>query len=358
MARAPTPLFSESGPNRPATLKDIAEKAGVSATTVSNVLLGREGNYSQETAKQIQDLAKKLGYRRNSVARNLVTRRSYTLGLLIEDSFNITHPENLYFVSFLQFFLQRAGELNHQVKLILQNGFDEESIVPRINDGSIDGLVGLVLSPENELTRWLATAEFLPSVLVGGESEQESPSSLDIDDEHSMAAVAEHLLSLGHRRFWFVGGLGKHPALAARLRGFRHALEQAEVPFGDECLLRTDIEGRDTHHVLETYCTLPEQDRPTAIVCVNDLIAISLLRQAEKAGISVPGNFSLTGFDGFPQGDWARPSLTTIRQPFDRFGPRAAELLVKGAEGDRSIHHDVFPGELIVRASTGPAPTG
>jgi LacI family transcriptional regulator len=182
MARAPTPLFSESGPNRPATLKDIAEKAGVSATTVSNVLLGREGNYSQETAKQIQDLAKKLGYRRNSVARNLVTRRSYTLGLLIEDSFNITHPENLYFVSFLQFFLQRAGELNHQVKLILQNGFDEESIVPRINDGSIDGLVGLVLSPENELTRWLATAEFLPSVLVGGESEQESPSSLDIDD--------------------------------------------------------------------------------------------------------------------------------------------------------------------------------
>lgn len=352
MPRKAAPPQTSRPLNRPTTVKDIAAIAGVSATTVSNVLLGRAGNFSQATAKRIQDLAQELGYRRNSLARSLVTRRSSTLGLVIEENFNISNPENLYFVAFLRVFLRRAVDLKHQVKLIHQRGFEESVIVPQVSDGSIDGMVGLVLSPENPLNRWTGANGYLPAVLVGGEWKRDSPSTLDIDDEHSMGVVGNHLLELGHRRFWFVTGSARHPALTARRRGLVKSLRRQDCSLEKDGIFRTNMEGRDVSAIIKKYCGLPRSKRPTAIVCVNDLIAMSVMKEAEAAGLRIPEDFSLTGFDGFPQGEWSRPTLTTIRQPFEDLGRRAAEILVAGAEGARSIHHEVFPGELLVRQST------
>lgn len=338
---------------RPPTLKDIAEAAGVTQTTVSNVLLGREKNYSPATAEKIQELAKKMGYRRNSLARSLATRRSFTLGLVIEEAFHFSNPDNLYFVAFLQSFLEHAVAAKHQVKLIHQVGFDEDEIVPQVSDGSIDGLVGLVLSAENPLNHWLAGADYLPSVLVGGELGVDKPSTLDVDDRPSMAGMAEHLLELGHRDFWYVTAKGSHPSLVARQKGFTEQLAAKGIELSSECIKDTSMDGSDVEVTASAFLETEPASRPTALVCANDLVAVRLLHALQTQGIRVPEDVSISGFDGFPQGEWTQPTLTTVKQPLNIFGRRAAEILVKGSDGDAEVFHEVYPGELQVRGSTG-----
>ena len=352
MARPVTPLRSEKGLNRPATVKDIAEAAGVSATTVSNVLLNRAGNFSKTTSDQIKKIAKELGYRKNSLARNLVTRRSNTLGVLIEKDFNISSPDNYFFVAFVQSFMEYASAANQQVKLIQQADVTSDDVISKIDDGSIDGLVGLVLSPNNKVIPWLSDQALLPAVMVNMDTTVKTPSSLSFDDQDSMAQVARYLWDIGHRNVWYVSGVQDHPIVHDRLLGFRRVFEGRGSKMSDDQILKTKMTGENAADIIKQYLNTPTKKRPTAIACVNDLTALGIMREAEEAGLSIPGDFSLTGCDGSPQAKWVRPRLTTITQPFERFGKRAAELLVAGADGDRRIHHDSFPGELEIRESS------
>lgn len=356
MSEQENPRSTLAGRPRPPTLRDIAVAAGVTQTTVSNVLLGRDKNYSPSTAEKIQALAKQMGYRRNSLARSLATRRSFTLGLVIEEAFHFSNPDNLYFVAFLQSFLEHAVQYQHQVKLIHQKGFKEDEIVPQISDGSIDGVVGLVLCAENPLNEWLAGADYLPSVLVGGELGLSAPSTLDVDDTPSMAGMADHLLGLGHTQFWYVTGGGGHPSVVARQKGFTEHLAAQGLELPEDCIHYTPMDARDVQETVDAFLNLDEASRPTALVCANDLIAVRIMHALQAQGVRVPEDVSISGFDGFPQGEWTQPGLTTVKQPLNIFGRRAAEILVKGSEGDAEIFHEVYPGELQVRGSTA-APT-
>jgi LacI family transcriptional regulator len=337
---------------RSVTVKDIAADVGVSITTVSNVLLGKEGAYSPETGEKVKESARRLGYRRNNLARSLVRQRSQTLGVLIEERFNFSHPENHYFVGFLQGFLSEASRRRYQVKIVVQSDPPSDEVVAVVDDASIDGLAAVVLSPDNALFRWFDHGR-MPVVLVGCETRSPKACSVDVDDYESLGELVEHAWSLGHRRFAMVTGENEHGALTERARSFASHLLSRKVDGAEPLILRSDMEGHKADEVLRELAALPAAKRPSILVCANDLIAVSIIRQAPAHGLRVPEDFSVTGFDGFAVGDWCLPRLATVRQPLSRIGAKAAEILIASVEnpGEAPIQHAVLPGRLMLRES-------
>lgn len=342
----------EGRPGRSITVKDIAAEVGVSITTVSNVLLGKEGTYSPETGDKVKESARRLGYRRNNLARSLVRQRSQTLGILIEDRFNFSHPENHYFVGFLQGFLSEASRRRYQVKIVVQPEPTTDEVVSVVDDASIDGLAAVVLSPDNALFRWFDHGR-LPVVLVGCETRSPKACSVDVDDYESLGELVEQAWSLGHRRFALVTGENEHGALTERARAFTAHLLSRRAEGWEPLILRSDMEGHKADEVLRQLAALPAAKRPSILVCANDLIAVSIIRQAGAHGLRVPDDFSVTGFDGFAVGDWCTPRLATVRQPLSRIGVKAAEILIESVEnpGEAPIQHAVLPGRLLLRES-------
>ena len=167
-----------------------------------------------------------------------------------------------------------------------------------------------------------------------------------------MAQVVMHLWELGHRKVWYVFGARDRAAILASELGFRRVFERKETPLSDDQILHMEMTGRGARTVIERYLKTPSRQRPTAIACANDLAALGVLRAAEESGLSVPGDFSLTGCDGSPQAKWVHPRLSIINQPLRLLGQRAAEILVAGSDGVRRAHHASFPGELEVGGST------
>jgi LacI family transcriptional regulator len=346
------PVRKPKAPGRSITVKDIAAEVGVSITTVSNVLLGKEGTYSPETGEKVKESARRLGYRRNNLARSLVRQRSQTLGVLLEERFNFSHPENQYFVGFLQGFLQEAARRRYQVKIVMQANPPSDEIISAVDDASIDGLAAVVLSPDNALFGWFDHAR-LPVVLVGCETRSPKASSVDVDDYESLGELIEQAWSLGHRRFALVTGENEHGALSERERAFNAHVGGRRVDGGAPMVLRCDMEGHKADEVLKGLAKLGPAKRPSILVCANDLIAVSIIRQAAAHGLRVPEDFSVTGFDGFAVGDWCTPRLATVRQPLSRIGAKAAEILIESLEnpGEAPIQHAVLPGRLLLRES-------
>ncbi len=333
-------------------MKDIAAAVGVSITTVSNVLLGKETTYSAETGERVKQAARELGYRRNNLARSLVRQSSQTLGILIEERFNFSHPENHYFVGVLQGFLSEASRRRYQVKITVQADPTSDEVFSVLDDASIDGLATVVLSPDNVLLNGFGHTR-LPIVLVGCETRANNASSVDVDDYEALGEMIDHAWGLGHRRFALVTASWNQGSLSERERAFSvHVTNQVGNTW-TPLILRSDMEGKMALDVWKQVVALAPEQRPSILVCVNDLIAVSLIRHAATFGVRVPQDISITGFDGFAVGEWCQPRLTTVRQPLARIGAKAAEILIDTLENPdpAPIQHAVLPGRLLLRDS-------
>jgi DNA-binding LacI/PurR family transcriptional regulator len=206
-------------------------------------------------------------------------------------------------------------------------------------------------------------ARRVPYVLVDFEPDPDLL-GVNIDDEGATRAVAEHLTALGHRRFGVVIGHdaqgttgpeaqahAAHYVEASRLAGWRAGLEAAGIDWSAVPVASGPGKDRDTGHVAGARL-LDRADRPTAIVALSDQLALGVLDAAVERGIAVPGELSVAGFDDIAEAAVATPSLTTVRQPHNRKGSEAVRVLLE-APASGSV---VLPTELVVRASTAPAP--
>jgi DNA-binding LacI/PurR family transcriptional regulator len=174
-----------------------------------------------------------------------------------------------------------------------------------------------------------------------------------VDDYETHGELIEQAWSLGHRRFALVTGENAHGALSERERAFAAHVAGRRSDSTAPLVLRCDMEGHKADEVLKGLAKLGAGKRPTILVCANDLIAVSIIRQAPAHGLRVPEDFSVTGFDGFAVGEWCVPRLATVRQPLSRIGAKAAEILVEslGGGGVAPIQHAVLPGRLLLRES-------
>ena len=329
------------------TTRDVARRAGVSQPTVSLVLGGNpRARVASATRARVLRAAEELGYRPNLLARGLVRQRSYALGVLVPD---LANP---FFTEVVRGVERVAGGEGYAV--LLSDARETppekqlEALRARLVDGVIlDGLGAAALSG--------SALNGLNVVLVD-ESSERWP-SVASDAAAAGRMVAEHLLGLGHRTFGFLGPATDVFGFRMRERGFFSALRAAGIRPLSSWVRRTlpTVAGGES----AMRRLLAEVQRPTAVFCANDLIALGALKASLSKGVRVPEQLSLVGCDDIEMARVVTPELSTVAVPAREMGARAARLLLRqiGGDGDAAPRPSrLLPVRLVLRGSTAPAP--
>lgn len=328
------------------TMKDVATRAGVDTSTVSRALNDATRHLlSQPTVERVVAAADALGYRPNALARGLRTQKSRTIGMLVPDITNSFFPP---IVRGLEDSLQSEG---YTLVVINTDNDDERGRagLEKLLDRQVDGLVlaTIGLHGAGVPTR----TDGVPTVLVNRRSDDDVLSSVVPHEEAAVREVAQHLYELGHRHVAHVAG----PQTLSTGRDRRQAFDHACGEVGMEPPVVEVAEGFVRTAGRDACRRLLERDRDvTAIFGANDLIAIGCLEVLRDAGVRVPDDMSLVGYNDMPMVDLIDPPLTTVRVPQYQMGSEAARLLLEelhdepGVRG-RSVQ---IPSHLAVRRST------
>lgn len=325
-------------------MADVARAAGVSHQTVSRVLNGSD-NVRAETRDRVLRAVRDLDYRPNSMARALVTGRSWTLGVV---SFDTT----LYGPASTLFAIERAAHAEgYFISTVSVTSLDRESVldaVERLRGQGVDGI--LIITPqEGAVEAVLHVPRDMPVVAVEAGPEEAVP-VVAVDQVAGAAAATRHLLELGHRTVWHVAGPSDWLEARQRIEGWTTALEQAGADAPP--LLSGDWSARSGYELGRRIATVREV---TAIFAANDQMALGILRALYEAGREVPRDLSIVGFDDIPEAQFFTPPLTTVRQDFNEVGRQSLMLLLaEMAASTRSSSRVIVPARLEVRESTAP----
>ena len=329
---------------RRATIRDVARVAGVSVATVSRVF-NDSGPVNPETRRRIRDVARELRYAPNSAARSLSMRRTATLGVLLPD----LHGE---FFSEVIRGLDQTAQRHHYHLLVSSSHNDRAEVDAAIRAmrGRVDGL--LLMSPDVDAEALIAELpDDLPAVLLNCATASPRFDSLDVDNFGGARAMVRHLLELGHRRIAHIRGPARNHEAAERARGWRAALDEAGVAPDPALDLPGDF--TDATGYVQARALLAGDARPTAIFAANDAMAIGALGAARDAGLRVPDDLAVAGFDDVPIARYVSPPLTTVHVGISELATHAAGTLI-AALADPAGHrprHVVRPTTLVVRGS-------
>lgn len=337
--------MTTDGKRRRATLDDVARAASVSVATASRSLRDDE-QISVETRRRVQEAAERLGYVPNAAARNLKLRRSTTLGLMTPD---VTDPIHGQIATGFQ---QRAAELGYSV--ILANGFNRSEIeLQALADFAAHQVAGVVLM--GSVLRPASAARFLgPSAVVFIESEYVSRSGscgdlrrgcIRTDDGDGMRQVVEHLTQSGYRSIAY---FGEHARASGhiRLRALRGELAERGLPE------LSTYEPPDSDEAIVEIARRIAADGPEAIVCYDDKLALNLIDALRAAGVRVPVDIAVTGFDDIPFARISNPRLTTVMQESEHLGMLGVDMLVATLDTGRTPPSRMLPVRLVAREST------
>lgn len=329
----------------PATIRDVAKAAGVSVATVSRALNGAT-NVLPETRQRIEEAALALRFTPSGAARSLITRRTDTIGALLPD----LHGE--YFSELIRGIDQAARARGLHLLVSSSHGnADEAAAALRAMNGRVDGL--LVMSPHADgdfLRRNLPGR--LPAVLLNSGMDLPDHASFVVDNLGGATTMTRHLVASGRQRVVFIGGPQGNDEAAHRLAGYRAGLKPGmkELVFdGDFSEEAGWAAGRRIAN---------HRPRPDAVFAANDMMAVGCMAALGEAGLRVPEDVAVTGFDDIPIARYVSPALTTIRVPIAALGAAALDALVKAVEAPATAatHTVVAPVELVVRRSCGAGP--
>lgn len=349
------PVVREGGKGEPVrvTLRDVAARAGVSMMTVSNVVNGNSARVSAATARRVREVAAELGYVPSASARSLAARSSRIIGLLIPatgtDSLTIS-PHNTAILGQIERELRK-----HDYHLLLRGIADPEEVTIALKSWNLDGAI-LLGFHEAELARISGPAVDAARVLcIDGYIEGPLTFGVRSDDFTGARLAAAHLLELGHREIVFAGpppapsGVVHH-----RLDGFRRAFSEAGARW-DERL--TEPVPATTHEHGRALGRRLRRDHPevTAVFATADILAIGVMAGLAEAGLSVPGDVSVVGFDDLDLCRLVTPNLTTVAQDIAAKAATAVDLLLGSIADDRHPPEPVtLDVHLVIRDSTAP----
>ena len=335
---------------RQPTILDVARAAGVSKSTVSNVIRGA-GKTSPGTRERVLEAIAAVGYRPNAIARSLVRQRTTTVGIVVGDLANPFYSELAKLVEQL---LSAAG---YATMMCNTDGHaaSERSRIESLLEHRAAGIVMLQFSGEWSVADELRV-QGVPLVVVS--CWEEGADCVAVDDIAGVRLGVDHLLELGHRRIAYLSsGLVEPKTDRARFNGYTNALRAAGIKPEKELVLRWEEPAylaSDREIAGELEIRLSGPNPPTAFAVSNDLVAIDLIETLEQMGLRVPGEVSVVGFDDIALAGLARVALTTIAQPRDELAELGTSILLERIErGAVSVPRQVrLTPELIVRAST------
>lgn len=332
------------------TLKDIAEKAGVSTGTVSRILTRAASGItiSGKTRRKVLKLVEELGYHPDIYARSLRTRRTYTVGVIIEDI------EDPYFGPIIGGIEEVLIPQDYHFLITdaKDSGERESVCVDYFLSRRVEGIIfaGSPAGHSDEPIRKVVKRA-LPGVLLNRESRLHLPYVAG-DDQRGGYLATKHLLKLGHKRIAFLSGPPAKLDSQNRLKGYSKALKECRIHF-DERL----VEG--ANHTLRSGCQAMKRllrrcPEVTACFAYNDLLALGAIEALREERRRIPEDFSIVGFDDIPFAQYSNPRLTTVRQPVRELGRKSAEVLLEilSASKKKSLKTIMLEPELIIRKTT------
>lgn len=334
------------------TIEDVARLAGVSKGAVSIALNGHAG-VADATRVRISEAARTLRWRPSLHARALLASRSFALGLVVSRPAELLAADPFFpaFIAGVESVLASRG-LALVLQVVDEDPATEAASYRRLaQEGRVDGVLLTDLRVDDPRFTWL-TELGLPAVAVGRPSAGCPFPWLDTDDREGVRQAVRHLIALGHRRIAHVGGAPGYVHSAAR----RHAWQDELRAHGLEPQLYVEGDFTGDGGASATRQLLERSPRPTAVVYANDLMAISGMSAAADAGLALPDQLSIVGFDDISLAAHVRPALTTVRQDATAWGRAAARTLVALVEGESVPKLSLAPATFVERSSTGAPP--
>jgi LacI family transcriptional regulator len=329
-----------------ATIRDVARAAGVSIATVSRVY-NESPRVSEETVQRVKAAASRMDYWPNEAARSLTTSRARALGILFPDLYGEFFSEVIRGID-------HAARREHYQILVSSSHADTEALasVSRTLRGRVDGLIAMV-PDEGSATAIRQMTKRFPVVLLNPRFSLQTCGTLSIANFEGAHAMVGHLLALGHRTIAMITGPSGNVDAEERLRGYRTVLHDA----GFDPSPSLEIEGDFTESsgYRSAFEILSHTPRPDAVFAANDYMAIGLLSALRDAGVIVPEDMAVTGFDDIAIAQYLSPPLTTVHVDAYELGARAVEQWMSYAKNGngKKPRHEIIPTTLVVRRSCG-----
>ena len=326
------------------TIEEVAKRAKVSISTVSRTLHG-SGPVDPATAKRVWRAIKKLDYRPNTTAQSLVSGRSRMLGLVVSD---ITNP---FFPELIRGFQDVALQNGYDV-LANSTNYDQSRTalcVRRMIDRKVDGVAIMTSEMDATLTEQLASRK-VPLVFLDVGKASDGISNIKVNYAQGITQAVEHLRALGHHRIAFISGPGSLKSARIRREAFLDSVRRLGIPEYTELI-------EEGNHKVDGGLSaitrlLQRKETPTAVLASNDLTAIGALRGIRQAGLGVPEDVSVIGFDDIDMAQFTEPPLTTIRLQRSELASLACNALFQSIHGNTTGAEFTMGTHLIIREST------
>jgi DNA-binding LacI/PurR family transcriptional regulator len=331
-----------------ATIKRVADRAGVSIATVSRV--GADpGTVSEELRRRVEEAARALNYRPSRAARLLRGATSQAVGVVIPD---LENPFFTAVVRGIDLALQAAG-----YTLLLGNSDEdperERNMLAMLQAEGVAGIVFVPINPARGAYQEVLEPP-LHIVAVDRSPVNLRSDLVTVDNVAGTRSGVAHLIALGHRDVALLGGPLRHSTATQRERGYEQALREAGLPARPELIHRADFREGGGYEGMKALLALPQ--RPTAVFVANNLMTLGAFRALHEAGVRIPEELAVVGFDDMPWATSLNPPLTAVSQPSQEIGSAAADLLLdRIARPDRAIRQLILETTLVVRASCGAA---
>ncbi|MBB6633800.1 LacI family DNA-binding transcriptional regulator [Cohnella thailandensis] len=339
-------------------IKDIAARANVSTATVSYVLNGTR-NVKPATKERVLRVIEELNFKPNAIAQSLKNRRTDTIGVIAEDVTVFNVPE---IIDGINDYADR-----HDLHILLTNlrldkrigrGFDRvesyrkhmENAVAELQGKQVEGIVYIGVHPR-DLTGMIDT-HGKPIVYTYCYTQDDI--SIQYDDEQASYDAMAYLVKQGHSKIAIISGTMDSLPSRMRFNGFYKAVTEFSLPFNPDWIKMGDWETESGFRLAQELLSLPEP--PTAILAMNDVMAAGVLRAASEAGVAVPGELSVIGFDNREFSGYLTPRMTTLELPLHEMGYRAMDSLMKAIRGEEVDRNQSPACKLILRDSVAPPP--
>jgi LacI family transcriptional regulator len=332
------------------TIAEIARLANVSVSTVSRALSKSDYPLKEETRNRILKLAEEMGYQPNLVARSLQNNHSHLVGIVID------RMQNLFSAATVQGIQDGLLPAGYSISIAYSNR-DKDLAMEAINSFYSRQADGIIV-----INSWLHTyndpilsIQDRPFVFVNRRFDQCLGNCVGPGDRYGAQMMTQHMVDLGHRRIGYINGLEDWIESQNRLSGYRDTLLKNGLPV-DEALVRYGDWGVESgYRAAQELLALEGRSgqRPTAIFAANDIMALGAMYAIQEAGLTIPNDIALVGYDDRDFAAWIRPALTTVRMPSLEMGEAAARLLLQQIAGEDLEDATQVPGTLIIRESCG-----
>jgi LacI family transcriptional regulator len=328
------------------TLEEIAVLANVSRSTVSRVI-NHDPNVKVETRMRVEKVIEQINYHPNLAARSLAGGRTGMIGLLVPMGVSTLFVDP-YFSFIVQGVSSACNAANHSAMLWLaEPEYERRTVRQFLQNHVIDGAIIASTLIDDPLLKVLMQGD-LPFILIGRYPENADISYIDVDNVKAAFEIVSYLAGTGYRHIATISGPANMIAGYDRLAGYKMAMCQSDLPVEDHMMVEADFSEQGGYNAMRQLLAY----RPEAVFVASDTMAIGAMKAAKEAGLRIPEDIGVAGFDDMPFAASSEPPLTTVRQPIQQCGTIAARTLIEMIDHPSATHHHIIlPTELVVRSS-------